>query len=325
MKRRGCTSTFTRIAKFAAASVVLLALAATKAHALSVTDPLSSFSRVVAYNPGDPGYTAGTNYLTDPTADQSTGQGADDFVGGFYMQSDGTNMVFRMYFNQYRSNGFGGNVRLGVDANGDGAVDVFFGVKDSGGGGSQVVFQIPTVVSATANTTPNNSALGNIITSGAGAAVATSASNYQYIASAVQYGDATYPDSEMTFSIPFQTLADTLATVTNPTTGTAFSITTSTALRYVAFTATNTNTVTQDVLGMGAIKTNGNTTFASGSFSDYYSADGARQPVPEATTVVQTMVLMGLPGYLWARRRRRRNEASQGAQPIDGVAAPANH
>jgi hypothetical protein len=47
--------------------------------------------------------------------------------------------------------------------------------------------------------------------------------------------------------------------------------------------------------------------------------------VPEATTVVQTMVLMGLPGYLWARRRRRRNEASQSAQPIDGVAAPANH
>jgi hypothetical protein len=289
-----------------------LALAAvvptTELSAISVTDATSTFTQMVSFSPNDPGYTGGTNYLSDPSTDQSTGQGADDFVGGFYMKSDSTTLMFRFYFNQYRSGGFGGNVRLGVDANGDGAVDVYFGVKDSGGG-SGVVFQDPTGTSPPANTTPNNSALGNVYGS-----VTLSSSNYNYVASATQYGTATYPDSELTFALPFATLQSNLATL-------GVTIDTSSSLRFVAFTSTNTNTVTQDVLGMGAIKTYGDTAYTSGLFTDYYSADGSRHQVPEAATVAQTAVLLGLPGCLWLRRRflsRGKAEATP-----EGTAAPA--
>lgn len=276
--------------------------------AISVTDATSSFTTMMGYSPTGTGLVA----LSDPVSDQSTGQGADDFIGNFYFKSDvatvGTSgtLMFRFNFDKYQSNGFGGNLRVGVDANGDGAVDMFFGIKDSGGGGSQVVFQAPTVVSSTANTTPNNSALGNVITTGAGAGVATSATNYSYLdtgGSAI--GTVTYNDSLLTFAVPFLTLQGALNTVANVVGSGNISITTATALRFVAFTATNTNTVTQDVLGLGAIKTNGTTTFSSAGFSDFYSADGVAHPLPEATTIAQTVVLMGLPGYLWARRRMR--------------------
>jgi hypothetical protein len=270
----------------------MLATAIESRAAISVSDPTSSFTQMVGFSAADPGYTAGTNYLSDIGGDQGTGQGADDFVGGLYMQSDSTTLMFRFYFNQYRSQGFSGNVRLGVDANGDGAVDIYFGVKDSGSG-SGVVFQDPTGTSPPANTTPNNSALGNVYGS-----VALSSANYNYVASSVQYGSATYPDAELTFAMPFATLQSNLSTL-------GIAIDTSTSLRFVAFTATNTNTVTQDVLGLGAIKTYGDTAYTSGLFTDYYSADGSRRQVPEAATVAQTAVLMALPGYFWIRRRIR--------------------
>lgn len=285
----------------------IFAAAVESRAAISVTDPTSAFTQMVGFSPADPGYTAGTNYLSDIGGDQSTGQGADDFVGGLYMQSDSTTLMFRFYFNQYRNQGFGGNVRLGVDANGDGAVDIYFGVKDSSG--SAIVLQNPTGTSPPANTTPNNSALSNIYGS-----VALSSSNYNYVASSVQYGSATYPDAELTFAMPFATLQSNLGTL-------GISIDTSTSLRFVAFTSTNTNTVTQDVLGLGAIKTYGDTAYTSGLFTDYYSADGSRRPVPEAATVAQTAVLLALPGYFWVRRRFRGPGAREPMPP--GKVAPS--
>jgi hypothetical protein len=287
----------------------LLVLAGTPGlrAAISVTDPTAtSFNALNTYAPNDPNYTAGTNWLTDPTGDQSTGQKADDFVafstttansGGatisasFFLQTDGTTMIFRTYLQtlqtQKGSPSYGGYFRIGVDANGDGSADIYMGV-DAAGGAQGITYMNPTA--GYDQLTPNTSKLGNPY-----GLVAFSATNYNY---ASDGGTG----AMLTFATPFATLQSNLSAL-------GITIDANTPLRYVAFTATNSNTVNQDVLGIGALSTFGTTRYDAGIFSDYYTPSGVRTPVPEPATVAQTMVLVGAPGLLWWRRCLRRRNA----------------
>lgn len=280
--------------------------------AISVTDATAtSFNALNSYAPNDPNYTAGTNWLTDPTSDQSTGQKADDFVnfstkaansGGatisaaFFTESDGTTLIYRTYLQALSTSkgspSYSGYFRVGVDANGDGAVDIFLGI-DAAGGSQGITYMNP--VAGYDQLTPNTSKLDK-----AYGLVTMTAANFNY---ASDGGTG----AMLTFATPFATLQSNLGAL-------GITIDANTPLRYVAFTATNSNTVNQDVLGIGALATFGTTRYDAGIFTDYYSANGTRMPVPEPATVAQTLVLIGAPGLLWMRRRLRRRAA-----PLDAA------
>jgi hypothetical protein len=300
-----------KMVRFVALLVMTMLAASGLSAAISVTDATTSFTALNTYAPADPNYTTGTNWLTDPTSDQSTGQKADDFVafttktansGGnnisasFFTQSDGSTMIFRTYMQTLLTNksgpSYSGYFRIGVDANGDGAADLYFGI-DASGGSQGITYMNPAA--GYDQTSPNTSNLSKAYGS-----VTTSATNFNYVSDGAT-------GARLTFATPFATLQSNLSAL-------GITIDADTPLRYVAFTATNSNTVNQDVLGIGALSTFGDTRYDAGLFTDYYSASGVRHPVPEAATVAQTLVLLGVPGIVWARRRlRRQGEAASKA------------
>jgi hypothetical protein len=281
-----------------------------QAATVSVTDNVSTFSTFEAINGG---------ILKDATYDQQTGQGADDFVGdatngyyGFYYkfgQIGGVDsLVFRFRLNllgiSQGSPKFTGNIRLGVDGDGDGNVDLFFGVSTTQGQTPEIVFQNPTGTALDANTSPNTSALGTVYGS-----IATTTSNYYY--SEVTDGSSYHTnkvnvpntDAFLTFALPFSTFKTYLEAQL-----TAKTITLQTYLRFVAFSSTQGNAVNQDVYGstgIGTVRYD-----QGGGFTNFYNANG--NVIPEASTVVQ-MIAFGLSGLgvvVWRRKRLTRGGAA---------------
>lgn len=254
--------------------------------------------------------------MGDPIWDQQTGQGADDFVGdgtggyyGFYYKfgqiAGVDSIVIRFRFNvlttQQGSPKFTGNPRIGVDGNGDGSVDLYFGVSTGTGQSVSIDFQNPTGTAIDANTSPNTSALGNNY-----GTIAGTASNFAYgpvtdgsvFLSGSQQNQAT-PDAFLTFAIPFTSLSNNLATNLNRG---PFDQNLD-YLRFVAFTSTQGNAVNQDVYGITGI---GTTRYdAGGGFTDFYAASG--RPIPEPATYLQFGVLfLGGVGVVWWRKRKAR-------------------
>lgn len=279
---------------------------AMSAAVVSVTDAVSTFSTLENGSGG---------ILSDATYDQQTGQGADDFVGdgtnghyGFYYKFGqvGTTdtMVFRVRLNVLGVNQgspkFTGNIRIGVDGDGDGSVDLYFGISTGSGQTPEITFQNPTGTAPDANTSPNTSALGNEY-----GTIATTTSNYNYVqatdGSAFGTGNnlTPGPDAFLTWAIPFSTFKAYLESqLTNVT------ITTESMLRFLAFSSTQGNAVNQDVYGSTGI---GTTRYdQGGGFTNYYSSSG--KVIPEASTVAQgiAFVLSGLGVAVWKRRRLTR-------------------
>lgn len=262
--------------------------------------------------------------MTDPTYDQQTGQGADDYVGdgtggyyGFYYAATQINfgsgaenaMVFRFRLNAVATS-FTGNLRLGVDGNMDGKVDLYFGISTGQGQVPTIVFQNPTGTAPDANTSPNTSSLGTVYGS-----IATNTTNFSYMQA--PDGSQYYtnkvaqpnPDMWLTFALPFSTFASVLGTQTRTTIDWNFSY-----LAYVAFSSTQGNAVNQDVYGIPKITSTNPTTGAQwgdlaynqgGGFTEYRSGSG--RPVPEPATYLQLGALLA--AGLIVRRRRLRNRA----------------
>jgi hypothetical protein len=252
--------------------------------------------------------------LTDPTWDQQTGQGQDDFVGdgaggyyGFYYKyqkiSGIDNLIFRFRFNAYDANsGFTGNVRLGVDGDGDGNIDLYFGVSTGQGQLPTIVFQNPDA--GKLNISPNTSGLS--IQYGA---IATSVNNYNYrlAEDSSQYptknGASVNPDAFLTFAIPFSNFKSVLDFQ-------GISITPSSYLRWVAFTSTQANAVNQDVYGMGDLKTYGSTRYDdpyAGGFTDFYSVDGKRPVVPEPRYYGFILIFTSSIFFIYLRDKKLKN------------------
>lgn len=274
--------------------------------------------------------------MTDPTYDQQTGQGADDFVGdgtsgggtggpyyGFYKAATQINfgngsenaLVFRFRLNLTASS-FTGNIRLGVDGNQDGKVDLYFGISTGQGQTPVIVFQNPTGTAADANTSPNTSSLGTSY-----GTIATTTTNYSYFTApdGSQYytNKVNQPNADqwLTFALPFSTFASTLATQIGYTVDWNLGY-----LAFVAFSSTQGNAVNQDVYGIGKLTdTNPSTGLAwgalaynqGGGFTTYESGSG--RPVPEPATYLQLGVLL-LAGFgaRWWRQRRQRDVAFTG-------------
>lgn len=253
--------------------------------------------------------------MGDPIWDQQTGQGADDFVGdgtngyyGFYTKfgqiSGVDSLLFRFRFNvltlQQGSPKFTGNPRIGVDGDGDGKIDLYFGISTGAGQAVSIDFQNPTGTAFDANTSPNTSALGNNYGTITGTAL-----NYDYrqvtdgsaFLSGAQQNQVT-PDAFLTFAVPFSNFATNLGAQIGQTVDVRF-----TYLRFVAFTSTQGNAVNQDVYGTTGILT---TRYdQGGGFSDYYSSDG--NYIPEPATYLQFgVLLMAGAGAAWWKSRRNR-------------------
>lgn len=234
---------------------------------VTVNSPTTSFVQVKTLS----GIT-----MTDFVGDQSTGQGADDFiVNGFYTavntSTTDPTQFYRLIFDKYDANkGFTGNLRLGIDVNSDNAVDLYFGISTITNT-TQLVFQLPAASSV--NTTPNNSSMGSIFNN-----TTLTSANYSYY-----QVDPTSNDGALTFSVSMSVLNAALA-------GTGKSIITDTYVHYIAFTSTNTNGVSQDLYGTSG-NTNSTSTYSTlGAFTEYKNMNGQVPVVPEPSTYGFLMV-----------------------------------
>ncbi len=277
-------------------------------------------------------------YLQDLRADQQTGQYADDFVGGttdnpgFMMNlatyDAGTSagsldyMVIRVRMNTYDPNGYNNNgkLRFGIDADADNDVDLFFGIDGTQSGPPTLGFQDP---GTDLNISPSTSSIGNNFTptfesgdalfSLSAAEITalmtlTEGTTYSYHDAATIDGSmpgfsifatnkVNQPDADayVTFAIPVLLLAEAIEDY-NP----SISFDTNSAIRMIAFTATNNNTINQDLFGSNGI--DGATTFDSAGFSAVMTPDGV---VPEPATYAQLGAMLFVAGGLAWRRRRQ--------------------
>jgi hypothetical protein len=274
----------------AAALVVVIGLCSPEAEAMSLTDTS--------------GWNAWTTpagvAMTDPLADQQTGQGQDDFVGGFKQQAGylGTDTVksimWQTQMAKYDSKGFSGSVELGLDLTGNGSLNLIMKVSDKTG---DITFATP---GTGANNSPSTTSWGNFNSTGV---IALTASNYNYAAvpsGTTSYGAST--NAYVTFAISYTNLQAAIRAYA----GTAFSsfvVNDFTALSFVAFTSTQGNAINQDLFG-----TNGNTssssTFASlGAGTSLIRPGGGPIPEPAAFYQLGGFIGVGALGYFLRRRR----------------------
>jgi len=253
---------------------------------VTVTSPTTSFSQVKL---------ASGAVMTDFLGDQQTGQGSDDFIAnGFYYAvnqspTDPT-QLYRFVFDKYETKGFVGNLRVGLDANADGAVDLFFGVSTNANN-QQIVFQLPTSTAVGSNTSPSTTALGSAFGN-----IAITATNYSYT-----QVDPTSNDGMLTFSV-------LMSSINSALTGTGLSVNTDTFVRYIAYTATNQNAINQDLYGVnGGVGSSTATFISSGAFTEYKNFNNQAPIVPEPSTYGFIMMSLFL-GFIGFRKWRKRNE-----------------
>jgi hypothetical protein len=110
-------------------------------------------------------------------------------------------------------------------------------------------------------------------------------------------------NSFVTFAVRFSDIQAATRALTGSTT---FTMNYTTEMAFIAFTASQYNSINQDIHGTATQASNTLTTTwsAMGAFTDYVTAAGTRRPIPEASTVVQVGLLMAT-GVVAAYRRRR--------------------
>ncbi len=247
-----------------------------------------------------------TTFLADPLSDQQTGQGPDDMVGsttmaGFYVDFGTINGVqsvgFRTYLASYQASGFSGNLRIGIDANADGSADLFFGPSLGGAARTQgIVFQAAT---GTGNYSPSTTALGNNF-----GRIAFTADNYNYqTAAAVDplwVNMGTNTNAALSFSMPVQTLKDTLASL-------GFTLNDTSYFALLAFTSTQSSAINQDLYGSSGIVSTARFDGPDGGFTDYYNLAGGWKPrpiIPEPSTYGIVFVGLCVAGLFLFRKIR---------------------
>lgn len=256
-------------------------------------------------------FTGNYDYL----ADQQTGQPSADIVGsgtdyGFYVSFDDNgaslatdgDLAFRIRFDAPGDTkdpaNFKGVVWVGIDADLSGTIDVFLGLSDSGSTTDLVIRDAGTGLNISPNTTS--------ISSSDYWTTTANSSNYSYrpvdyLTDGGTTNDVTTttsgdPDYYLSFVVPFQEIVDFLAT----TAGGGITITDQSAMRYVAATSTQTNSLNQDLGGVDG----GNTSTTSwedlGGFTETVTPDGTVVPEPSSGI----LAFGALAAALFIRRRR---------------------
>lgn len=249
-----------------------------------------------------------TSFIGDPLSDQQTGQSPDDFVNSvgqptIFISNGFVNGVasvgVRVYLAGNQPSGYTGNARFGIDANNDGAVDLFFGPTLGGAAKTQgIVFQLPT---GPGNYSPSTTNLGNnfgLIP------FTTNNFNYQSVSTNI---DPTWTNvgpninSVLSFSIPTQTIKDVLAQ-------SGIIMTDQTYFNLLAFTSTQGNAINQDLVGSTGIVNTMRFDGSNGGFTDYYAFDGgwkARPIVPEPSAYGFIMLAGSLFLICYKRLRKK--------------------
>ncbi|WP_035603611.1 hypothetical protein [Haloferula sp. BvORR071] len=249
----------------------------------------------------------------DYLADQQTGQPASDIVGsgtngGFFTtfnnngsasSTDGT-LGFRIRLDEADGNknnpAWSAILWVGIEANGDNAIDVFLGV---GMQGSTPVMGI-YAPGGQANTSPSTTS----IASSATYSYTRDANNYSYrpvnyLTDGGTTNDATPsttgdPDYYLSFMMPF---ADIVGFLKN---NKSINITDQSSLRYVVATSTQTNSLNQDLGGVNGGVNSAQTWSQLGGFSQTVNASGNTIPEPSSFVMIAPLTLL-------AALRRRRN------------------
>jgi len=265
----------------------LAGLAATGGRAnmiLTVGDPTPNWNVVNFAN------------LNDAINDQQTGQGDADIVGnaqnpGFYSNFDGTYVYYRVRLGKTDLKAGSPSLTsevfwVGVDANHDGALDMFIGV-DNSGSNNNLTFQD---TGAGLNNSPNTT---TIVTAQPQFTIPQTAANYSYtsvnstIDPTVTNTDLnadSNTDAFLSFRVRFTGVAgepglqDALVALAS------ININAATPLSYVIATATQNNSLNQDLGGVnGGI--NSTTTWAQlGGLSPLVNINGTAAGIPEPAT-----------------------------------------
>ena len=257
--------------------------------------------------------TSGQTYLSDPLGDNQGGsQADDDFVGGsttdpgFFIQHGLLNgddaLAFRLRLDGVtNNNNYKGILRVGIDYDNDGAVNIAVGPQLTGSPSSQgIVFQL---ANGSDNLTPDTTSFGSafdriaFVTSG-GAGVA----NYNYAPvdstnSPESTGDFNGDsDAILTFAFPISSLEAAL----NLTPGT---ITSEQAMRFMAYTTNQIGSINRDLFGSNGIDVD--TSFVSAGFSEATAFDGTVIVIPEPSTWISMATLLFPVAWRTFRRRTR--------------------
>jgi hypothetical protein len=285
---------------------ILLGFAsASVASTVDVTSPTTTWT-VVSYANNNP----------DPSSDQQTGSEEGDVVGNalhpsFYTTfgdagtpstTDGT-LAFRTRVGADANPvGFKSALFIGVDANGDGAIDLFLGVNNSGGANTNGIWN----PGAGANISPNTTTMVSTPL----VSYAQTAANYYWTAvnttidptvgAATDLDGGGQNDYFLTISVPFSDVVAQLALrgITGITENSTFS--------YVMATATQANSLNQDLNGVGASYDPNATWSTLGALATPMTASG--MIVPEINTGLISFALVGIivgTDILLRRRRLR--------------------
>ncbi len=281
------------MSKFRNALVLALAISSPALLAQSVSTPNNQWT-ALPYP---------STVTTDASNDQQTGQGESDLIGGYYglaavytkfsagtTSTNGT-IAFRLRLAKDSSPvGFKSTAVIGVDGNGDGVLDVFVGVDNSGTGDSLKIWapgpganntpattsidpQTPYFVYSPTTANYNWQTVTAVSDPAAGAVASGSTPSPFNLDGATGTGQTDY---FLSFSVPF---ADFISALNSRgITG----ITSNSILNYVAATATQPNTLNQDINGItGGLSST--TTFTTlGVITPPVLPTGNRQPVAQA-------------------------------------------
>jgi hypothetical protein len=249
--------------------------------------------------------------LPDFSDDQQTGIAEADIVGSladpafYYMFDDnGTAfatdgaIAFRVRVGADRNAvGFGHFMGVGIDANSDGALDIFLAVDNSGNPDQVGIFDAGTG----ANTSPSTTS----IVSTALFSYSLSVSNYSFLAVDLTIDPtATTTDVDadgetdhfLTFVVPFADVVNALAAQ-------GINVTDASVLSLVLGSSTQPNALNQDLGGPNGGTTSTQTWDALGAISDPLTAIGGFIPEP-GTGALLSLGLCGLAG--WRRTARHR-------------------
>lgn len=252
----------------------------------------------------------GNNNFPDPSGDQQTGSAESDIVGNpaepsLYLQLAGGYLGFRLRVGaDVNPPGFKGCAFVGLDVNATGTLDLFVGV-DNQGSHNQIGIWLP---GSGANTSPSTTTIAN----SPAYRYAETALNYSFTsvsaatdptASNFDLNGDGRPDQFLTFYLPFSDLASALATE-----GIAF--TTSSLMDMVAATATQPNSLNEDLNGVNGGINSSQTWAQLGATSLIYSpastgpVNVAPVPEPSSDTLCALACGAALCQLVILRRRR---------------------
>lgn len=281
------------------------ALSAT-ASVVDLTAPTTDWTAIL-YSSNNP----------DPSNDQQTGSSEGDIVGnqphpsaytmfgdaGTPSLTDGT-LGFRIRIGaDLNPNGFKTALFVGIDANSDGAIDLFLGINNSGAADTVGIWNPGTGLNVSPNTTSIVSTPLESYTPTAGnyywSQVTTI--NDPSVGTATDLDGGGQVDYFLGFSIPFSDVVNQLALL-----GIAFDQ--NSTLTYVIATATQANSLNQDLNGVDDNYDGAMTWSTLGVLSNPMTASGMAA-VPEVSPALWIVLLLGAVGV--QRHFRNRKAASR--------------